>query len=82
MGNYDERNCNERHCNINGRFEKGEARMNAHETSLNDHETRIAIAETIAKRQTSLFWNLISPALSFFGAVAAGIILAWFLKSG
>ena len=85
MGGIDSYNaalCRREHERIDEHLMEGKIRMDSHEAALNAHSEQLAIMRELAKRRDSLFWNLISPVLSFVGAVAAGAVLAWFLKGG
>jgi hypothetical protein len=71
--------CQERHDQITACFIKGEAQMTALEKCGANHEQRIAIMETIAARQQSTFWQLLSPMMSMAGGIMTGLILAYLL---
>lgn len=81
MLNYNHDLCEERHRRIEIRLDAGEDKMTALERCGNNHEQRLAIMETVAARQASTFWQLLSPLMSMAGGIMTGLILAYFLRS-
>ena len=71
--------CHERHDHITACLINGENRMTALEKCGNNHEQRLAIMETIAARQQSTFWQLLSPLMSTLGGIITGLVLAYAL---
>ena len=70
--------CEYTHRKIESRLEQGESKMTALEKCGNNHEQRLAIMETVAARQESLWWRLVTPAMGMVSGVATALAV-WIL---
>ena len=71
---WNEKHCDERHAEI-------KSTMTELITAKNEHQERIAIMEAIAQKSDQLRWKILTPVMAFIGSVAAGMVLAYYLKS-
>jgi hypothetical protein len=73
--------CRHEHERVDARFEKGEIRMEAHESLLHQHNETLAVMQKLADRQANVFWQLLSPILSIIGGIVTGVALSYMLTT-
>lgn len=80
MAGYNEDLCKRIHMEIEARLNKGEVRMDAHETMLINHDRRIAVMDENDNRNKSLMLKTLTPIIQIITTVASGMILAYLLR--